>query len=89
MHEPISLIGALGIWGTFIVLFIVAMIGILMPFFIFRIRNEAIKTNKKIDILIELISSNPSFKSVKQSSKNHHHQSKLDSIFEMLSKKIS
>ena len=47
--------GALyGIWSIFAL--IVAILALLMPFFVFRIRNEMISMNKKMSVLIELLS---------------------------------
>jgi hypothetical protein len=52
-------VGALyGIWWIF--LLIVAILALLMPFFVFRIRNEMISMNKKMSVLIELLSGSKS-----------------------------
>ena len=42
-----------GIFGVFII--ITAIVAFLMPFFVLRIRNESIKTNKKLDEIAGLI----------------------------------
>lgn len=43
-----------GIWQIFIL--ITFVLAVLMPFFVLRIRNESIKTNKKLDEIISLMS---------------------------------
>jgi hypothetical protein len=42
----------------FFMLLIVAVFAFLMPFFVFRIRNEVIETNRKLQTLIVLIKGN-------------------------------
>jgi uncharacterized membrane protein len=41
------------VMGVLILVFVV--VSILVPFFILRIRNEAIKSNQKLDTIIELL----------------------------------
>lgn len=47
-----------GIWWIF--LLIVAILALFMPFFVFRIRKEMISMNKKMSVLIELLSDSKS-----------------------------
>ena len=48
-------VASFGIWQIF--LFITAILAFLMPFFVLRIRNEAIQTNKKLDEIASLLRS--------------------------------
>ena len=49
-----SVFSGLGMLG--IPLIIVAVLAFLMPFFIFKIRNQVVKMNDKMDTIIELLS---------------------------------
>lgn len=46
-----------GLGSLFVLLFSIALaiVTCLIPFFILRIRNEAIKSNQKLDTIIELL----------------------------------
>jgi len=46
-----------GIFGGIIVVFliVVAILAFLMPFFVFKIRNEMVKLNTNMDIVIKLL----------------------------------
>jgi len=59
---------AFGAFSGIIVLFLIiaAILAFLLPFFVFRIRNEMISMNKKMSVLIQALSDN------KHSSGNKH-----------------
>lgn len=46
-----------GIFGTVVIvfLFVVAVLGFLMPIFVYQIKNEIIKSNKKMDQAIKFL----------------------------------
>lgn len=48
-----GMMGAGVVMGLLILVF--AVVSILVPFFVLRIRNEAIKTNQKLDTIIGLL----------------------------------
>ncbi|MFH1215995.1 MAG: Ran-binding zinc finger domain-containing protein [Pseudomonadota bacterium] len=53
-----AIAGGMAGLGIIYVFFIIAaaVLAFFVPFFIFRIRNETIKTNKKLDQIIDLLS---------------------------------
>lgn len=52
----LAAIGGIGSLILLLFLFVVAVLAFLMPFFVFRIRNEVIAVNRKLDRLIDLLS---------------------------------